>query len=69
MKDAKRNALRAQSADFLQSVVKKSQEKEDPATPLTPVVDTKKIEDITNMLKDKYSEKPKSKNYWENKRK
>jgi hypothetical protein len=69
MKDAKRTALRAQSAEFLQSVVKKSQEKEDPATPLTPVVDTKKIEDITNMLKDKYSEKPKSKNYWENKRK
>jgi len=68
MKDAKRTALRAQSAEFLQSVVKKSQEKEDPATPLTPVVDTKKIEDITNMLKDKYSEKPKSKNYWEKKK-
>jgi hypothetical protein len=68
MKDAKRNALRAQSADFLQSVVKKSQEKEDPATPQSPIVDTKKIEDITNMLKDKYSEKPKSKNYWEKKK-
>jgi hypothetical protein len=68
MNNAKRIAVRAQSADFLQSIVKKSQQKEDPATPQTPVVDTKKIEDITNMLKDKYSEMPKSKNYWEKKK-
>jgi hypothetical protein len=68
MNDRKRSVVRAQSADFLQSIVKKSQQKEDPATPQTPVVDTKKIEDITNMLKDKQAENPRNKNYWEKKK-
>jgi len=68
MNNAKRIAVRAQSAEFVRNIVEKSQRKEDPATPQAPVVDIKKIEDITNMLKDKQAENPRNKNYWEKKK-
>ena len=62
-KNIDRKYVRARSEEFVKSIVEMSQRKEDPASPLAPVVDTKKIEDITMKLKEKSADK--HKDYWE----
>lgn len=60
--------IRGKSAEFVQNVVQMTQRKEEPASPEAPVVDVKKIEDITMKLKEKSADKPKNRNYWEKKK-
>jgi hypothetical protein len=62
-----RSSIRAKSAEFVQNIVQISQRKEEPASPQTPIVDVKKIEDITMRLKEKTADR--KKDYWETKRK
>ncbi len=52
-----RKELRQSSADFLRIMVEKISQKEEPATPEASVQDIQKIEETTNKLKEKYSEK------------
>lgn len=59
--------IRGKSAEFVQNVVQMSQRKEEPASAEAPVVDVKKIEDITMRLKEKTADK--RRDYWETKRK
>ena len=61
-----RNYIRGKSADFVQQMVEISQRKEDPASPQAPIVDTKKIEDVTMKLKEKAADK--KRDYWEKKK-
>ena len=62
-KNVDRKYLRAQSADFVKGMVEISQRREDPASPQVPIVDVKKIEDITTHLKEQTADR--SKSYWE----
>jgi len=62
-KNVDRKYIRARSADFVKSIVEISRRKEEPASPLAPVVDVKKIEDITMKLKEQSADR--NKNYWE----
>jgi len=65
MVNPKRTMIRAKSSDFLQSIVEKSKQKEEPAVPQEQVKDMQKIEQMTNALKDKQASKPQ--HYWEKK--
>ncbi len=62
-KNVDRKYVRAQSADFVKNIVEMSQRKEEPPSAEAPVVDVKKIEDITMKLKEKSADK--HKDYWE----
>ena len=62
-KNVDRKYLRARSADFVKGMVEISQRKEAPASAEAPIVDVKKIEDITMKLKEQTADK--SKSYWE----
>ncbi|MEK6808039.1 MAG: hypothetical protein AABX75_03340 [Nanoarchaeota archaeon] len=57
MDDESRNTLRLKNAAFVQNIVKKAQEKDEPASPNFGEKDIQKIENLTNKLKDTYSEK------------
>ncbi len=57
-----RKSVRAQSADFLKSVVEMTKRKEGPATPLEKIRDTQKIAELAKDLKNKNAEK--SQSYW-----
>lgn len=59
--------IRGKSAEFVQNVVQMTRRKEEPASPEAPIVDTKKIEEITMKLKEKSADKLKNRNYWEKK--
>ncbi|HIH13725.1 MAG TPA: hypothetical protein HA224_00545 [Nanoarchaeota archaeon] len=49
--------MRLKNAAFVQNIVKKAQETEEPASADFGEKDIQKIENITNRLKDSYSEK------------
>jgi len=52
-----RKAMRQKSNEFVQALVKKSQEKDSPADPNYGEKDMEKIKKITQELKDDYSAK------------
>lgn len=49
--------IRDNARDFVATLVKKASEKEEPATPSFNDQDQQKISELTNKLKEKYSEK------------
>ncbi len=52
-----RKELRQGSADFLKIMVEKINAKEEPASPNFDLQDVQKIEQLTNKLREKYSDK------------
>ena len=52
-----RKLMRARASEFVKNIVKKSQEKEEPAKPDFGEKDQEKIKKITQELKDEYSAK------------
>lgn len=57
MEKQARTTIRSQSAAFVRDIVRKAGEKEEPATPFAAEPDVKKIEEITNRLKDTFGSK------------
>jgi len=53
-----RAKIRAKSEEFLQQMVKKAQQKDEPAVPQVPETDLQKIEQLAKDLKEKDAAKP-----------